>query len=341
MYQRKILATVRKVLPAVVSIVSKKHLEGFEKNPHRVLYSLLPGRSEAKRAKDSGEEVNVGSGSGCIVDKSGLILTNKHVLGDAETEYSVVLNDGRKFPAKILSIDSINDVAVLKINAGNLPTVALGDARRAELGESVLAMGNALGVFKNTVSLGIVSGLSRSVSAKENPNGPAHEMRGLIQTDAAINPGNSGGPLVNLKGQAVGINVAVVSGAHSIGFAIPINAARRDLADIKKYGRIRRPYLGLRYLLVDEVIKNHLNLPMDYGAIVVAEERGQAVIKGSPAEKAGIKERDVILECNGKKISAENVLEDYLNTMRAGEVLSLLVWRNGKKAALKITLAER
>ncbi len=344
MYQRKVLSTVRKVLPAVVSVVSEKHLSAFEKNPH-TLYSFVPGHSEAiaqKTRKDCGENVVGGSGSGFIIDKDGLVLTNKHVLGDKNTEYTVILNDGRRFEARILSTDPLNDVAVLKINARKLPVIELGDAARAELGEIVLAVGNALGAFKNTVSLGIVSGLSRSVSAKENPKGPSHEMRGLIQTDAAINTGNSGGPLVDLKGRAIGINVATVSNAQSIGFAIPINAARRDLADIRKFGHIRRPYLGVRYLVVDEYLKNKLDLPVDYGALVTSEHMGvPAVLPGSPAAEAGIKEKDIILECDGKKITPENVLEDYLNYSSDKKGFNLIILRAGKKVGARIVPAER
>jgi len=338
------LSTVRKVLPAVVSVVSEKHLSNFEKNPH-TLYSFVPGHEKVavkKNNKKDLQEAITGSGSGFIVDRSGLILTNKHILGDVNTEYTVILDDGRKFKAEILSTDPLNDVAVLKIKADNLHVIELGDASRAELGEIVLAIGNALGAFKNTVSLGIVSGLSRSVSAKENPKGPLHEMRGLIQTDAAINPGNSGGPLVNLKGKVIGINVATVSNAHSIGLAIPINAARRDLADIRKFGRIRRLYLGVRYLIIDEYLKNKLNLPVDYGALVTSEHMGvPAVLPGSPAAKAGIMEKDIILECDGKKICSENVLEDYLSYASDKKGFNVLILRANKKIGARIVPAER
>ena len=155
----------------------------------------------------------------------------------------------------------MNDVAILKIKTDGLPSLELGDATKLQLGQSVIAIGNALGIFRNTVSVGIVSGLSRSITAQAEPDAPPQEMRGLIQTDAAINPGNSGGPLVDAKGLVVGVNAAIVSGAQSIGFAIPVNAARRDLADIKKYGRIRRPLLGLRYMMIDDDMKEKMNLP--------------------------------------------------------------------------------
>jgi serine protease Do len=220
--------------------------------------------------------------------------------------------------------------------------VKLGDATGLELGESVIAIGNALGIFKNTVSLGIVSGLSRAISAQADPDAPPQEMRGLIQTDAAINPGNSGGPLVDLQGLAIGVNAAIVFGAQNIGFAIPINAAERDLDDIKKYGRIRRPLLGLRYMMIDDKLKDKMNLPVNYGALVVGEgPNDRGVVTGSPAEKSGIKEKDIVLEFNSKKLDRDHPIQDFLEDMNVGEWVELLVMRGGKQFKVKAALAER
>jgi S1-C subfamily serine protease len=207
---------------------------------------------------------------------------------------------------------------------------------------SVIAIGNALGIFKNTVSLGIVSGLSRSITAQADPQAPPQEMRGLIQTDAAINIGNSGGPLVDLEGRAVGINAAIVSGAQNIGFAIPVNAARRDLHDLKKYGHIRRPLLGVRYITVDDVTKDKMNLSVDYGALVTSEgPHDYGVIPGSPAEKAGVKEKDIILTLDQQKIDRDHAIQDFLENKNVGDRVELLVLRNKKQMKLKATLAER
>ena len=168
----------------------------------------------------------------------------------------------------------------------------LGNSIDLELGADVLAIGNALGMFKNTVSRGIISGLSRSIRAATNPMVAAQELRGLIQTDAAINPGNSGGPLVNMDGEAIGINAAIVFGAQNLGFAIPIKYAERDLDDLEQFGRIKRPLLGLRYVNVDENMKDRMKLTVDYGAMVVGQmPHSQAIIPNSPAHKAGLKER--------------------------------------------------
>ena len=270
------------------------------------------------------------------------MLTNKHVIAEPGAKYTVILNDGRKFPAEILSRDPINDLAIMKIEATRLPCLTLGDATQLELGTSVIAIGNALGIFKNTVSLGIISGLSRSITAQAEPDAPVQEMRGLIQTDAAINPGNSGGPLVNKDGKVVGINAAIVSGAQSISFAIPVNAVERDLDDIKKYGRVHRPLLGLRYVMVDDDLKEKMNLSVDYGALVVREsEHDYAIVPGSPADLAGIKEKDIVLTLNGIRLDRDHPIQDFLETMNVGDVIELVTLRDGKEFTAKATLTER
>lgn len=343
-----VVSTIKKVMPAVVSIAISKRLDDLEKEVPKELYPFLPEDQSGRRLKipdilvDKRGMVQIGGGSGFIVDAGGIILTNKHVISDAKAEYTVVMNDGRKFPAEILSRDPINDVAIIRVPIGNLATVNLGDTTSLELGESVVAIGNALGIFKNTVSLGIVSGLSRSIAAQAEPNAPPQEMRGLVQTDAAINPGNSGGPLVTLDGLAVGINAALIFGAQNIGFAIPINAARRDLDDIKKYGRIRRPLLGVRYMMIDENLKDKYKLPVNYGALIVGEgPNDHGVVKGGPADKVGIKEKDIVLELNSNKLDKDHPIQDFLENMPVGQQIELVVLRNDKKFKVKLTLAER
>jgi len=354
MDEQKIISTIKRVMPAVVSIIISKHLEDLEKEMKNELYLFFPGRQGNQKLKvkpkfkipdamvDSHGMVAVGGGSGFAVREDGLILTNKHVLIDPKAEYTVVTNDGNKFPAEVLSRDPVNDVAIIKIAAKNLSAVPLGDATRLELGQNVIAIGNALGLFKNTVSLGIVSGLSRAIAAKADPMAPPQEMRGLIQTDAAINPGNSGGPLVDVNGSAVGINAAIVFGAQNIGFAIPINAAKRDLEDLTHFGRIRRPLLGVRYVIIDEKLQEKMSLPVGYGALVVRESaHDHGVVPGSPADRAGIKEKDIILECNAKRVDRDHPVQDVLENLAVGDALHLLVQRGNKQLNLKVTLAER
>ncbi len=348
MPEEKVISIIKKIMPAVVSIVITKHLEDLEKEIPKELYPFLPMGPHGPELKipeemiDRHGMVQIGGGSGFIVEPNGIVLTNKHVVSDPKAEYTVIVDDGRKFGAEILTRDPINDVAILKIKTQNLPTIKLVESIQMDLGQTVIAIGNALGIFKNTVSLGIISGLSRSITAQADPNSPPQEMRGLIQTDAAINHGNSGGPLVNLEGMAIGINAAIVFGAQNISFAIPISAAKRDLADLKKFGHIRRPLLGVRYIVIDENLKEKMSLPVDYGALVVKEtQQDHGVVPKSPAEKAGLHELDIILSLNNKKINRDHPIQDYLENLNVGDKIELLVLRSKKEIKIHLTLAER
>lgn len=341
-----IVSTIKMVMPAVVSIVISKSLEAIEKEiPPEILPFLPFGHPHLdipEEEIDAHGMVKIGGGSGFIVNPNGIILTNKHVVADPKAEYTVITNDDQKYKAEILARDPVDDVAILKIKGKNLPTVELGESTDLDLGESVVAIGNALGIFKNTVSAGIISGLSRSIRAATAPMAPAQELRGLIQTDAAINPGNSGGPLVNLDGKAIGINAAIVFGAQNLGFAIPINYAKRDLSDLNKFGRIKRPLLGLRYINIDENLKAKMKLSVDYGAMILGQPpHTEAIVPGSPAHKAGLKEKDIILECDGGKITPEKTIQDILEEKEVGDILKLKVMRGKKTFAAEIKLTER
>lgn len=334
---------LKKVLPAVVSIVSDEHLKKIPPEIIPFIHRDEKGRLNIPKNLLNLKEHKIENGSGFIVDSLGIILTNKHILSeDKNTEYSIITYDNKKYPAKVLSCDPLNDVAILKIEAQNLKPIPLGDSSKLKLGQTVVAIGNALGMFKNTVSAGIISGLSRSIYAPKMKNYPSQELRGLIQTDAAINPGNSGGPLIDLSGKVVGINSAMIAGAENIGFAIPINAAKRDLLDIKKYGKIKRPFLGIHYITIDQNLKEKLNLPFNYGALVIKESTHDfAVVPNSPANKAGLKEKDIILECDSKKITTNYSILDILEEKNIGDEINLLVWRKNKKFNVKIKLTER
>ncbi len=345
-YMMTIKETIKKVMPSVVSIVISKSLENLEKEiPPEILPFLPFGHPHLdipEEEIDAHGMIKIGGGSGFIVDPSGIILTNKHVVVDPNAEYTVMTHDDHKYTAKVLARDPVDDVAILKIEGKDLPTVKLGESTGLELGETVLAIGNALGIFKNTVSLGIISGLSRSIRAATAPMVAPQELRGLIQTDAAINPGNSGGPLVNLNGEAIGINAAIVFGAQNLGFAIPVNYAKRDLADVKEFGRIKRPLLGLRYMNINEDMQARLKLPVSYGAMIVGQKpHAEAIIPGSPADKAKLKERDIILECNGQKITEKNTIQDILEDKNVGDVLEFKVMRGKKTMNAKVKLTER
>jgi serine protease Do len=283
---------------------------------------------------------DVGGGSGFIISSDGLILTNKHVVSDTGADYTVLTNDGKKYDAKILARDPVQDLAVIKIDAADLPVVALGNSDSIKLGQTAIAIGNALGEFRNTVSVGSISGLSRSVTASGGSFG-SEVLQNVIQTDAAINPGNSGGPLLNLKGEVIGINTAMASGAQNIGFAIPINQAKRDIQSVKTTGSIKIPYLGVRYIAVTVDIAKSQKLPVDYGALVRGTQDGPAVIKDSPAAKAGLQAEDVILEVNGVRVNEDNSLGSLIQRHNIGDTITLNVRRGDKTLDVSVTLAER
>lgn len=347
-FRKNAVRIVADVMPAVVSIAVSK--PASEVAHDLASFAAKHGKKKTVRPPsipsdkvDAHGMVQIGGGSGFIVDHRGFVLTNKHVIAESGVRYTVTLSDNTTYDAEVVARDPVNDIAILKIEPRTaLPTLALGDSSFLKLGEPVLAFGNVLGILRNTVSMGIVSGLSRAVTAHADPSAPPQEMRGLIQTDAAINVGNSGGPLVNMRGVAIGVNAATIQGTENIGFAVPVNAARRDLEDLRTFGRIRRPLLGLRYLTINEDVRAKLALTVPYGALITREHPfDQAVVPGTPAARSGIKENDIILAWNGDKITAEKSIQDYLETSNVNEEVALTVLRKGKESIVRVTLAER
>lgn len=283
-----------------------------------------------------------GAGTGFIITSDGLILTNKHVVSDQSAAYTVVTMDGKAYDAKVQSLDPVYDLAVIKIEARNLPVVELGNSDELKVGQWVVAVGNALGQFSNTVTAGVISAKGRQINAAIDTGGNSEKLSNLLQTDAAINPGNSGGPLVNLAGQVIGINTAVASGAQGIGFAIPINSAKTAIDSIKQTGKIVRPYLGVRYVEITPDIAKASNLTVDFGALI---QRGSglanpAIVSGSPADKAGLAENDIILEVNGVKIDQNNSLLSLVQQYKIGDIVTLKVLSKGATKEVKVTLEE-
>jgi serine protease Do len=348
-YERAVIAAVKKASPAVVSITISKNVPIIENCPYDPFGNIPPefqqffgDNSGFTQPCDSGKTQlqEVGGGSGFIISSDGMILTNKHVVSDTKASYTVFTNDGKKYDATVLARDPAQDLAVIKITASDLPTLLLGDSDSVELGQTAIAIGNALGEYRNTVSVGSISGLARTVTASDANLG-AETIEGVIQTDAAINPGNSGGPLLNLKGEVVGINTAIAEGAQNIGFAIPINRAKRDITSVKNGGEIQAPYLGVRYLSITPDVKEKQKLSVDYGALVRGNNDGPAVIVGSPAAKAGIQAEDIILEVNGAKINVDHTLSGEISKYSVGDTVTLKVNRAGKEIELKATLTKR
>ncbi len=341
-----IVQIVEKSSPAVVSIVISKYVpileqyyvspfEEFELPPE--LKPFFHFEFKIPQLREKGKELQkVGGGSGFIVSEDGLILTNKHVVSDKDAEYTVYLNDGRKYQAKVLVLHPTDDLALIKINARNLPTLPLGDSSKLKLGQFVIAIGNALGEFQNTVSFGVISGLKRNIVASDQ-SGNVEKLEGLIQTDAAINFGNSGGPLLNLRGEVIGINTAIASGAENIGFAIPVERAKKLIQDYKTKGKIEIPFLGVYYLLINDEIQKKFNLPVNYGAYLYRENKS-AIIKGSPAEKYGLKDKDIILEMDGEKITFQNSLSQIILKKSVGQNVNLKILRENRIINLNVIL---
>ncbi|MEK7629891.1 MAG: trypsin-like peptidase domain-containing protein [Patescibacteria group bacterium] len=354
-YEEAVIRSVETASPSVVSIVISKDLPVIENCGYDPFSNLppefkqffggnggLPGQGFqfSQPCEKGTQKKEVGGGSGFIVSEEGLIATNKHVVYDKNADYTVLTNDGKKYDAKVLARDTTNDIALIKISATGLKAAIIGNSDSVKLGQTAIAIGNALGEFRNTVSVGVISGLSRTVTAGGGEFG-SETIQGVFQTDAAINPGNSGGPLLNLKGEVIGINTAVVSGAQNIGFTIPINQVKRAIESVKKTGSIKTPYLGVRYLMIDEGLAKKQNLPVQNGALVRGTPDGPAIVPGSPAEKAGLKAEDIILEVNGEKINKEKTLSNIVQEYSIGDTLNLKVERGKDVITLSITLAER
>ena len=344
-----VVEAVKKTNPAVVSVIISEEVPKYEayvdpNQPTNPFGDLFPGFNfSIPQYKQNGtQKEEVGGGSGFFVSSDGLIVTNKHVVDQKNAEYTVFTNDGKKYTAKVIARDPVLDIALIKVNppvGGSFPFLSIGNSDNLELGQSVIAIGNALGEYKNTVSVGVVSGLSRSITAGDQ-SGNSEVLDHVIQTDAAINPGNSGGPLLNLDGEVIGVNVAVAQGSQSIGFALPINSVRGAIDSVKTTGKIIRPYLGLRYVQIDAAMKEANNLSVDYGVLVKAGATASelAIIPGSPADKAGIVENDIILDVDGQKIDDTNSLSDIVRGKSVGQTITLKILHKGVQKDVKVTL---
>ncbi len=282
----------------------------------------------------------MGGGTGFIISSDGLVLTNRHVVADLDAEFSVLTNDGRTFSAEVLIRDPIQDLAVLKIKEeDDFPTVRIGNSSNVRIGQTVIAIGNSLGEFRNTVSVGVVSGLGRSISATDGRT--VQILMNVIQTDAAINRGNSGGPLLNLKGEVIGINTAMAIDAQNIGFSIPINKAERMIDSAIAGEDLVYPFLGVRYLMVDSSVKREYRLTVDHGALIVGDLNQPAIDPGSAAEKAGLMEGDVIIEFNGRIIDKDNHLAGVILNYNPGDEVEMKVIRDGREIIITAILGEK
>ncbi len=317
MQEGEVIADVaKKVTPSVVSIVTQSQVQGTFRSFQQE-----------------------GAGTGVIVSADGYVLTNKHVIPQGATNVSVVQSDGTVHDdVSVIGRDPLNDIAFLKINgASNLPVVTIGDSSQMEIGQKVIAIGNALGEFPNTVTAGIISGVSRPITA--GSGNEVEQLENLFQTDTAINPGNSGGPLLNLSGEVIGINTAIAEEAEGIGFAIPIDTVKGVLKTVLQNGQVKRAYLGVRYMTINAEVANQYDLSVKKGALLRSSDDQNAVVAGSPAAKAGLKENDVITKVNNDQVDALT-LAGLLAQYVPGDTVTLTVLRDGKSQEIRVTLAE-
>ena len=318
-----VINVVEKVSPSVVTVSAQ--------TPKRKVLQLNPfgGFSSGEQG---GEPQDIGTGF--IVSSDGLIVTNKHVVSVGGATYKVITKDNKEYEVKEINRDPANDIAILKIDASGLTPVELGDSANLKVGQFVIAIGTALGQFRNTVTTGVISGLGRGINAGSAFEGFVERLDDVIQTDAAINPGNSGGPLMNSSGQVIGIDVAVAQGAQNIGFAIPINIVKESLNNFKTTGKFpAKPFLGVQYQMITKDAALLNDVPQ--GAYVVE------VVSGSPADAAGIKADDIITEFDGRKIADEDGgLAGAIGKRKSGDSVKIRVYRNGQTLDFEATLAE-
>ena len=318
---------VKDASPAVVSIVISKDVGN--------IFSFFG------MPQQSGSNIQqVGAGTGFFVSADGLILTNKHVVSDSRAQYTVITTDGKQYEAKVVAQDPSNDLAIVKVEITNAPHLAFSDSNNLELGQHVIAIGNSLGEFQNTVTTGVVSGLSRSIVAGDRTS--QEQLEGVIQTDAAINPGNSGGPLLNIAGQVIGVNTAVSEQGQLVGFAIPANDAKVALDSYLRSGKIVRPFLGVRYMMLTQAIADQMNLSRSSGALLTrgSSTADFAVVPGSPADKAGLKEGDIILDINGNAVNEDNTLSSVLKKFKPGDRILVRVFSGDAEKTVPVTLGE-
>lgn len=325
-----ITQVVDTVGPAVVRIdssrtVTSKVPEAFNNPIFRQFFGEdLPTTPE--------ERVERGTGSGFILNSNGQIVTNAHVVEGADT-VNVILKDGRSFKGKVLGSDRLTDVAVIKIEANNLPAVTLGNSEQLKPGEWAIAIGNPLGL-DNTVTTGIISATGRSSSQVGVPD----KRVAFIQTDAAINPGNSGGPLLNASGQVIGVNTAIIQGAQGLGFAIPINTAQRIANELATKGKVEHPYLGIQMVTLTPDLKQNINSNPNSG-LNVEEDKGvliAKVVQNSPAAKAGLRAGDVIQKVNGQAVKGADEIQKLVENVQVGSNLKLELRRSQKNVEVMV-----
>ena len=332
---------VERANPAVVAIVISRDVPVYERFFTDPFGGRLGPRFRLPQTRQKGtERQEVGGGSGFFISSDGYVVTNAHVVSEEGDLYAVVTAAGTSHEARVIAKDPLLDIALLKAELSDAPFLSFGDSDRLRLGEGVVAIGNALAEFENSVSVGVISGLARSITAG---NGVSSEhLDNVIQTDAAINPGNSGGPLLNARSEVIGVNVAVAQGSENIGFALPANVVKGAVLSMKETGRVVRPYLGVRYVPVTPALQEANRLPVEYGVLITRGETTDelAVLPGSPADKAGLVENDVILSVDGVELRDGKTLASVLRQKSVGQVIKLECLHKGERKTVEVKLEE-
>ena len=325
-----VIEVAEKVSPSVVTVgitKTQKILDLFEWDPFMDPFGFF------RQPSGREEKIKQDIGTGFVIAKDGLIVTNKHVVADTNAKYRVITKDDKEYEVKKIYRDPANDLAILKIEASGLNPVELGDSDKLKVGQFVIAIGTALGEFRHTVTTGVISGLGRGITAGSPFEGYVERLDNVIQTDAAINPGNSGGPLLNSAGQVIGVNVAVAAEGQNIGFALPINLVKETLANFEKTGRFERAFLGVRYRMISQDLALLNDVPQ--GAYIVE------VVSGSPAEKAGIKQGDIITKLDGQPVrEKDGGLAKLIAGKKIGDRVRLTIWREGEERETEAVLEE-
>lgn len=281
--------------------------------------------------------VQEGAGTGIIISADGYVLTNKHVIPEGVRTVSVITSDGTEYEnVRVVGRDQLNDIAFLKIEkVSGLTPAKINKNAEVQVGQKVIALGNALGQYQNTVTTGVISGIGRPIATQGN-SGNVERLENLLQTDAAINPGNSGGPLINLDGEVIGVNTAVAQGAEGIGFAIPINDVVGLIDNLNRTGRVVRAYLGVRAVTLTPQVAKEIGVSVKDGAYVV--ENG--VVNGSPASKGGLQSKDIVTKVNEQKVDRNHSLSGVISRFRPGEQVTLTILRDGRAQTLSVKLEE-
>ncbi len=279
------------------------------------------------------------AGTGVIATSDGYIITNKHVINGAN-KVTVILDDGTRYEdVEVVAADPLDDIAYLKIkDVSDLTAATLGNSKTISVGQQVIAIGNALGEYQNTVTSGIISGTGRSVTASDGTGTNVETLTDMIQTDAAINSGNSGGPLVNAAGEVIGINTATSSSAENVGFAIPISSVKGMLNQLIETGKAERAYLGVYSIQITPDVAKVYNLPVSTGEYIYSSSMHSAVVNGSPAAEAGVKDKDIITAVNGVRVGAAGTVSDLIGEYKPGDTVQLTVIREGQEIAINVTL---